>query len=77
MKKKNSVTNVSTYEFSVDELKDILTEYLQLGKSNKITDIRLDYNTKEDYSAWSGQVWDDGPLPEIFTGITLTIVRKL
>lgn len=77
MKENNLVTKTSTYEFSVDELKDILTEYLQVGKSNKITDIRLDYNTKEDYSAWSGMPWDDGPLPEIFTGITLTIVRKV
>jgi hypothetical protein len=55
---------------SINQLRKILSKHY--GKS--IDD--LTEHMEDDYSAWSGQAWDDGPLPEKMVGLTITFRKE-
>ena len=65
-------------DFSVEDLQHIVMEHLKNTgmDTDNISKITVDGCYEDDMSAWSGQRWDDGPLPQIFTGLRVKIFYK-
>lgn len=52
--------------------KYITKEYVERILSNHYGQkVTVSACMKEDVSRWSGQVWDDGPLPEVLVGLNI------
>ena len=71
--KREKITSV--FSFSAKEVEEALLSLCGISKDS-IKSVKINALTKEDTSDWSGQVWDDGPLPQYFNGIKITVEEK-
>jgi hypothetical protein len=56
-----------TCKLTVDDIERAIINFYNLPD-----DACIQFCFGEDLSFWSGQPWDDGPLPTILTGATIT-----
>jgi len=69
---------IITIKFSIEDVKKAMIAYYLKGKRMPKIDLKtvsVDSIIKEDIDSWSGQVYDDGPLPEYFNGISMVIKK--